>query len=172
MGLTYYFKFGAPAEKSPGELEVFLKSVEREAQRLGFNPTMVLNAEFQTQEQREFARRLTTGHEFESERLKGVVLLGAGQAFSHDPLSGRCRIIPERGVALIITDEKKQEAVLGFLKFPSALVDQNGLKLAETGLGNWTFQDFIKSPDPRLRKLIELFAKAGYVDEVTDDFKQ
>jgi len=46
---------------------------------MGFRPTTVLEADFDTPERREFARRLTTGHRLESEKLKGVVVLREGQ---------------------------------------------------------------------------------------------
>lgn len=88
-----------------------MKIVEHEAKRLGFNPTLVLNAPFDTDERRKFARRLTTGQRIESERLKGVVLIKEGQVFSHDPVHGDCHLIPEQGVFLTVTDEHKAEIV-------------------------------------------------------------
>ena len=58
MGLSYHFTLTAPAEAKSEELEQLLKGVERQAKKLGFKPTMVLNALFDTAERREFARRL------------------------------------------------------------------------------------------------------------------
>ena len=72
MALSFHFKFSAPAATSAVELEKFLKIVEKEAKRLGFDPTLVLNASFDSSEKREFARRLTTGQRIESEKLKGA----------------------------------------------------------------------------------------------------
>lgn len=128
MALSYYFTFNAPATKSAPELEKFLKIVEKEARCLGFNPTLVLNAPFDTDERRAFARRLTTGERIESEKLKGVVLVRKEQVFSHDPVHGDCRLIPVQGVILAVTDEMKQEIVFGFLRYPKTLKDANGKK--------------------------------------------
>ena len=98
MGLSYHFTFAAPATKTVAELESFLKTVEPDARAMGFEPVLVLNAPFDTKERREFARRLTTGYRLESNKLKGVVILRAGQVWSHDPVHGDCRVIPP-GVA-------------------------------------------------------------------------
>ena len=49
---------------------------------MGFRPTKVLEAKFDTPEGREFARRLTTGPRLESENLKGVVILRENQMAS------------------------------------------------------------------------------------------
>ena len=144
MALSFHFKFTAPATKSAAELEKFLKLVEKEAIRLGFKPTLVLNAPFDTDERRNFARRLTTGQRIESEKLKGVSLVRKEQVFSHDPAQGDCRLIPEHGVALVVTDERKQEIVFGFLRYPKTLTDANGKKILDTGVGDdWRYQDFV-----------------------------
>lgn len=58
MSLSFHYEFGAPAEMSAAQLEDFLCDVEREAQRLGFKPTTVLNVPFDTAERRQFANRL------------------------------------------------------------------------------------------------------------------
>lgn len=68
MSLSYYFTFSARPETKAGELMAFRESVEREAKRIGFSPTLVLDAAFDTAERREFARRLN------------VRLAGTGQA--------------------------------------------------------------------------------------------
>jgi hypothetical protein len=171
MALSFHFSFAAPATKSAAELEAFLKTVEGEAKRLGFNPTLVLNAPFDTNERREFARRLTTGQRIESEKLKGVVLVRKEQVFSHDPVHGDCRLIPERGVFLAVTDERKNEIVFGFLRYPEALVDTNGKKILETGVGgDWRYSDFVDSPDPRYRAIVRMFAEAGFLKDAIDEY--
>jgi hypothetical protein len=170
MGLTYHFKFAAPAKTTAEELESFLRDVEREAKRLGFGPTMVLNAGFDTPERKEFARRLTTGHLLESDRLKGGVVIERGQAWYHDSTDGECRLVPERGVVLVLTDAGA-EIVLGFFRYPDALRDLNGIAFLETGLGGaWLFQDHVKSGDPRFRQIVKIFRNAGYVQEEHDEF--
>ena len=126
MGLTYHFTFSAPASVMADELLNFLRKAEKDAKKMGFRPTTVLEAEFDTPERREFARRLTTGHRLESEKLKGVVVLREGQVWSHNPVHGDCRVIPERGVVLVVTDERGCETVFGFLQYPGALKDLNG----------------------------------------------
>jgi hypothetical protein len=84
MSLSFYFKFSAPASKSAEDLEGFFRALETDARQLGFEPTLVLNAHFDTDERRQFARRLTTGLRIEHEALKGVVLVNKAQVFSHD----------------------------------------------------------------------------------------
>ena len=171
MGLTYHYKFRAPAEKPAKELEAFLRSVETEAKRLGFALTMVLNARFDTNERREFVRRLTTGHLFSNERLKGAVVLQRGQVWDHDAIAGECRVIPEEGVVLVVTDEQGCEGVFGFFRYPDALRDLNGRASVETGLaGTWVFRDHTKSPDPRTRRIVKMFSDAGFLEEELDEF--
>jgi hypothetical protein len=171
MGLTYHFTFSAPAKTKPEELLKFLKGVEEEAKKLGFNPTMVLNATFDTAERREFARRLTTGHPVEDERLKGVSLVPEGLLWHHGQESGTGRVIPSKGVVLIVTNERQCETIFGFLQHPEEIRDLNGKVVAVTGLGGrWFFWDFVKSPDPRYRKIVKRFKDAGYVEEEEDEY--
>jgi hypothetical protein len=171
MGLSYHFTFSAPATVDASELVAFLKSVEQEAKQLGFDRTMVLDAEFNTPERQKFARQLTTGLNLESERLKGVVPLREGQVWSHDGVRGSCRIIPERGVLLVVTDVHKCETIFGFLKYPSSLKDLNDKEVAATGTGGkWMFRDFVNSPDERFRKIVKRFNDAGYVEAEHDEF--
>ena len=173
MGLTCHFEIGASAEHTPEQLEEFLKTVDQEALNLGFKPTSVLNVPFDTEERRQFARRLTTGHLIQSEKLKGVVLLGEGQVFTHSALQGDCRLIPEHGVILVVTDEHRCETIFGFFRYPTALKDVNGRNLLSTGLGrDWFFRDSFKSPDPRFRKLLRKFAAADYLKNLEDDFSR
>ena len=170
MGLTYHYKFRAPASTSAAELKAFLQGVEGEAKRLGFSPTMVLDAAFDTPERREFARRLTHGRILESEDLKDVALR-PGQVWHSDSAAGSCRVIPERGVVLVITDEQRCETIFGFFQYPAALKDSDGADQVETGAGGeWAFEDFVKTPDPRLRAIVKRFAEAGFVETEADDF--
>jgi hypothetical protein len=103
--------------------------------------------------------------------LKGVVILREGQVWDHNPVRGECRVIPEQGVVLVVTDERACETIFGFFRFPAVLKDINGAALVSTGLGDrWIFRDFIDSPDPRFRELVKHFAQAGYVDSENDEF--
>lgn len=171
MALSFHFRFTAPAAKSAAELEAFLKIVETEAKRLGFNPTLVLNAPFDTEQKKDFARRLTTGLRLESENLKGVVPIHQRQVFSHNPGSGECRLVPEHGVILIATNEREQETVFGFFRYPKTLMDSHGKRILDTGVGaDWQFGDFVDSPDPRYRAIIQKFAGAGYLQDSIDEY--
>ena len=171
MGLSFLFTFSAPAETKPEDLLKFLRAVEEESKKLGFNPTMVLNATFDTPERREFARRLTTGYPVEDERLKGVSLVAEGQLWHHSQQSGTARVIPIRGVIMVLTNERQCEAVFGFLQYPEEIKDLNGKTIAVTGLGGrWFHRDFIDSPDPRYRKIVKRFKEAGYVEAEEDEF--
>jgi hypothetical protein len=171
MGLSYHFKFSAPATRTAAELETFLRTVENEAQALGFKPTMVLNARFDSEDRRALARRLTTGYLLESEKLKGDLSLREDQVWDHSPVHGECRMIPKEGVVLVVTDEHGCEAVFGFFRYPDVLEDRSGAKAVVTGLGDkWMFRDHTKTPDPRIRQIVRKFAEAGYVEEEQDDF--
>ena len=171
MGLSYHFSFTAPARTKPGDLETFLKSVEAKAKKMGFNPTLVLNASFDTQERREFARRLVTGYRVEDERLKGVALPEPGMVWSHDQQHGAARVIPSKAVVLVLTDERHCETIFGFFKYPEEITDLNGKPVAKTGLkSRWISRDFVDSPDPRFRKIVRMFAEAHYLESETDEF--
>jgi hypothetical protein len=171
MSLSYHFTFSAPVTTTAGELLKFLRNVETDAQKMGFRPTMVLDAKFDTPERHDFARRLTTGYRLESEALKGVVILREGQVWSHNPVHGDCRVIPERGVVLVVTDEQGREIVFGFFRYPAALKDLNARDVLPTGIGDrWIFKDFVDSPDVRFRKIVKRFADAGYVEVERDEF--
>jgi hypothetical protein len=63
---------GKGAAVTAEELELFLHGVEKEAQPMGFRPTLVLNAVFDTTERKQFLRWLTTGLPVEDPRLKGA----------------------------------------------------------------------------------------------------
>jgi hypothetical protein len=173
MSLTYDFVFSAPGNTPMERLQGFLRDVENDAKAMGFKPVLVVDAVFDTPERQEFARRLTTGLRLETEKLKGVVLLKKGQAWSHDNVNGSCRIIPTRAVVLVVTDESRQETVFGFLQYPEALLDTSGKEIVKTEQGNrWVFQNFVSSPDERYRKIVKRFANAGYLDSEKDDFRK
>jgi hypothetical protein len=171
MGLTYHFSFAAPASTKPGDLEIFLKSIEPEARAMGLKPTLVLNASFDTPERREFARRLVTGFPVEDERLKGVALPAPGMVWSHDQRQGTARVIPCKAVVLIVTDEHQCEIIFGFFKYPEKIADIHGKPIANAGLKNrWISRDFVDSPDPRFRKIVCQFANAGFLESEKDEF--
>ena len=132
----------------------------------------VLDAAFDTAERQKFARQLTTGARLESEKLKGVVLLRDGQVWNHDAVTGCCRLIPKRGVMMVVTDAHKRETVFGFFQFPATLQDLNGKDVVTTHQGDrWTFQNFVNSPDSRFRQIVKRFTDAGYTDHEKDEFK-
>ena len=171
MGLSFYYEFGAPAEKSAAQLEEFLLDVERDAQRLGFKPTTVLNVPFDTPERRQFATRLGGSLTLQDERLKGIAIPAHGQIRNHDPVSGECRLIPRHGVVLVITDEDGCEACFGFFKFPEYVIDIHGAIVADTGFeGRWWFRDFVCSPDSRYRRIVNRFNAEGFAKQVKDEF--
>ena len=171
MGLTYHYKLRAPAGASPQALEAFLKHVEKQAQKLGFKPTFVFHAPFDTPERREFARRLAISVGVEDSRLAGVSLPLPEMVWDHNPLRGTCRITPQEGVILVVTDERGCETCFGFMRYPEKVLDLNGKVLAETRIGpDWCFEDFIKTPDPRYRQLVALFRERNFVAAEQDDY--
>lgn len=171
MSLSYYYEFTAPATAAAGELETFLRGVEQDARALGFEPVTVLNVPFDTPERREFARRLGSCVTVKDERLKGVVLPARELIRDHDPVLGECRVYPEHGVVLVVTDEHGCESGFGFFCFPAQVPDIHGNALADTGLdGAWWFRDFVDSPDPRFRQLVRRFAAGGFLVREKDEF--
>ena len=171
MSLSYYYEFTAPTDIPPVKLEEFLRDVERSAKSLGFEPTTVLNVPFDTPERREFTLRLGASFTLQNERLKGIAIPAPDQLRDHDTVSGECRLIPERGVVLVVTDEHGCEVCFGFFKFPDHVIDIHGAILADTGLeGRWWFRDFVDSPDPRFRTIVNHFERAGYAKNVRDEF--
>lgn len=171
MSLSLYYEFTAPAETTAEELETFLQGVEQLAVSLGFAPTTVLNVPFDTKERRDFARRLGGNFFVQDERLKGVALPAEGQVRDHDPISGECRLIPQHGVVLVVTDAQGCEACFGFFQFPERVIDIHGSILANTGIEDrWWFRDFVDSPDPRYREIVKRFEAAGYATRVKDEY--
>jgi hypothetical protein len=173
VSLSYHFTCSAPASTPAAVLEDFLHDVEVDAKALGFDPVLVLDAAFDTPERQKFARQLTTGARLESDKLKGVVLLREGQVWNHDAVMGSCRVIPKRGVVLVVTDKQRRETVFGFFQFPATLKDLNGRAVVETGAGNgWTYRNFVDSPDPRYRQIVKHFTEAGYTEFEKDEYAQ
>jgi hypothetical protein len=171
MGFSYHFSFKAPATTTARELERFLRDVEKEAQGMGFHPTMVLNALFDTTERKRFSRRLTTGLPVMDARLKGADLPDDNRVWHLDTANGTCRVPPSSGVVMVVTNEHGHETIMGFFRFPERIEDTKGCVVAEATFGGaWYFRDFVNSPDPRFRSLVERFAEAGYLDSERDEF--
>ncbi len=171
MGLSYYYEFTAPASTAAEQLEIFLRDVERIARGLGFAPTTVLNVPFDTPERQEFSRRLGGSQTVQDERLQGIALPAIGLVRDHDPASGECRVFPEHGVVLVVTDERGCETCFGFFRFPQHILDIHGNILATTSLeGAWSFRDFVDSPDPRFRQIVRRFAAGGFLKREKDEF--
>jgi hypothetical protein len=172
MGLSYYYTLAAPATSSAEDLTAFLKGVEKEAQHMGFGPTLVLSATFDTPERCRFARRLTTGFFIEDERLKGVALPADAAVWEHNPHEGTCHLLPANGVILVVTDKRGCETLFGFFRYAASVKDFNGRTLAETGLaGRWHLSQFVDSPDPRFREIVRLFAEGGFLESQKDEFQ-
>jgi hypothetical protein len=171
MSLSYHFTFSAPATTTADELLEFLESVESDAKGMGFNPTMVLEAVFDTPERREFARRVVRAIHIENERLQGVVLPVPEQVRDFSPNTGHCRLEPERALILVVTDERRRETVFGFAHYPETLKDIHGRVLLKTQVGDkWLWQDFVDSGDPRFRRIVKRFAESGYLQAEHDEF--
>ena len=171
MSSKYYFTFSARPETKAEELVAFLKGVETEAKRMGFTPTLVLNASFDTAERREFARRLTAGVRVHDGRLASATLPVNASVHRHNPQDGSCRLMPTSGVVLGVTNEQRDEVIFGFFRYPEAVKDVNGRTVAETGLkGGWYLSGYVDSADPRFRSIVCRFAAAGYLQEERDEF--
>jgi len=165
MGSSYHFNFRAPLGELEDELEEFLREVEEKAKELGFGPTAVLNAEFDTPERKQFARRLTPGLLLRDARLRGANVREDGRVWDLDKAEGTCRVPPSQGVVLVISNEQREETVLGFFRFPETIEDAKARVVAETGLlGAWYFEGSVASADPRYRELVGKFAEAGYLE--------
>jgi hypothetical protein len=172
MGLTYHFRFEADATIKPAVLASFLRHVESDAKALGFSPTVVLDAPFDSDERRLFARRLTTGLLVEDARLRGV-RLHPSMSFTAPPgiAEGQLRLCPEHGVLLIVTNERGAESAFGFFRYPLWILDSDRERVMPgPGNGAWSYQTFLKTPDPRYRRIVRHFSVAGFLREETDDF--
>lgn len=171
MGLTYHFQFASPAATPASELAEFLGEVEFAAKEMGFGPTLVVNGPFDTTERREFARRLTTGRSITDAQLKRPRLPDNLGTWMHDGVAGSCRIAPEHGVILVLTDEHGQEGVFGFFRYPALIRDRDGNEILRTGLdADWTFSEFLKTGDARYRRIVRMFDEAGFLVQETDDY--
>lgn len=171
MGLTYYFKFRAPAETDAKALMDFLAAVEEQAKQMGFGPTALVDAVFDTDERRNFSRRLTTGLPVEDLRLRNARLQPTPHVYAHDPVSGSCRIMPVRGLVLILTNERGIESVFGFFQYARTIKDAAGNDLMPLPGGeDWLFSDHMKTPDSRYRAIVSRFREAGYVVAEHDDY--
>lgn len=56
----------------------------------------------------------------EDDHLKGDLQLRDDQVWHHHAASGNARLIPERGVVLVVKDEHGRD-LFGFMKYPSEL---------------------------------------------------
>ncbi|MBX3738966.1 MAG: hypothetical protein KF715_19895 [Candidatus Didemnitutus sp.] len=170
MGLSYHWSIRAPAAVPAAELADFLANVEGDAKLLGFAPTIVVNGPFDTPERREFARRVARPLTVEDPRLRDVVL-APGSCWSHDLREGCCRLAPEHGVLLVVTDQRGRETVFGFLRYPRFITKSDGAVVMETpGGGDWRSGSFVDCPDHRYRAIIRRFAAAGFVEDEKDEF--
>jgi hypothetical protein len=170
MGLSYHFSFRASADISADDLAAFLENVGGVAKFLGFDPTIVVSGPFDTPERCEFARRIARGRVIEDDRLRGVAL-PRESCWEHYPESGRCRLAPEYGVVLVVTDERGRESVFGFFRHPAQIRDCAGQVVMDVpNPHEWSFGDFIDSPDPRYRAIVRRFREAGYLASELDEF--
>jgi len=171
MGLTYKFTFTAPTTTTAADLEKFLKTVESDARTMGFKPTELFQATFDTKERRDFARRIRTMYRMTDDRLKGVVIPAENQVWKHNSNFGDCWIVPELAVVLVLTDERQMESVFGFARYAETLNDFNGRPILEIPVGGrWYFTDFVQTPDVRYRKIVSRFADVGFLESAKDDF--
>lgn len=169
MGLTYHFSFAAPASVPAEQLAAFLQDVEGDARLMGFRPTTVVNGPFDNPERRNFAHRVARGLTVEDERLRGVELPENACWSSGD---GYCRLAPEHGVLLVVTDERGCEIVFGFFRYPKVIRDRAGREIMPVpGEGAWASGDCVKSPDQRYRAIVRRFAAAGYLSYELDEFE-
>jgi hypothetical protein len=112
-----------------------------------------------------------TGYPVEDERLKGVAMPAPGTVWNHDQHYGRARAIPKKAVVLVLADEQQCETIFGFFKYPEEVTDIHHKTIAKTGLrSRWASREFVKSPDPRFRKIVRRFADAGYLESENDEF--
>jgi hypothetical protein len=88
LALDYHFSFAAPATASADDLESFLQDVEQYAQTLG------------------------GGAYVANDKLKGTALASKQDANHHNQASGSCRLVPRKGVVLVVTDERGQRDLL------------------------------------------------------------
>ena len=167
MSQILRYQFRAPAETPAAELESFLRRVESEAQRLGFGPTAVINVQFDTAERAMVARRLAGALWLERERLHCPEPLDLTRYLTKDGLT---LPPPLGGVLLIVANESGDEACFGFMRYPESIQTGDGSVVVESGLGrSWFFENFVQTPDPRYRSLVQMFVEAGFAAKIHDD---
>jgi hypothetical protein len=170
MGLSYHFSFRAPTADA-GTLLEFLRTVEGDAQLMGFGPTIVTDAPFDTTERRNFARRCARPLTVEDARLKGREL-PEHLYWAFMPEAGLCRLAPEHGLLLVVTDERGVEATFGFVRYPRTIHDRAGRKVMTVQEGDvWRWDGSVDSPDPRYRAIVRRFRDAGYIESEHDEFE-
>lgn len=152
----------------PEKLEAFLQGIEGGTRLMGFSPTTVVNGPFDTPDRREFAHRVARGLIVEDERLCGEEL---SKEACWSCGEGYCRLAPEHGVLLVVTDERSCEAVFGFFRYPRVIRNRTGREIMPVpGDGAWVSSDWIKSPDQRYRAIVRQFAAGGYLAMELDEF--
>ncbi len=170
MALSFHFSFRAPASASSGELAGFLRVVEGDARLMGFGPTIVVDAPFDTPERRDFAGRTARALTVEDPRLRGADL-PEHLCWTFLPAAGVCRMAPEHGVFLVVTNERGIEMVFGFCRYPQVIRDRAGREImCIPEADDWRFGGFIDSPDPRYRAIVRRFREAGFVEYEHDEF--
>jgi hypothetical protein len=170
MGLSYHYSFSAPASVSAERLFAFLQNVEGDARLMDFDPTTVVNAPFNDRAGREFSRRVARGLVVEDECLRGIEF-SPETTWNFGGGSGYCRLAPEHGVFLVVTDSKQRESVFGFFRYPRVIRDVIGREIMPVpGDGGWISGAFVDSPDPRYRSIVRRFADGGYLASERDEF--
>ena len=81
------------------------------------------------------------------------------QVFTKSRKTGEVRLLPEKGVFLDVTNDRKVEIVFGFYRYPE------GVGVIPTGLSGWRFRGHVTLLDPRYLSIAERFADAGYLDQ-------
>jgi len=164
-----FFGLGALAASGLGEATLYIPenglislNVPLDPLRLGALSTRTTHPYFMAR-YNDLLAALGGGYSLQDEKLKDLALPQEGQIRDYDPVSGSCRLIPEHGVVLVVTDEGGCETCFGFFRFPGKIVDIHGKSLVNTGLnGAWAYRDFVNSPDPRYREIVRMFAESGY----------
>ena len=171
MGLSYHYSFRAPADVPADRLAAFLGNVEGDARLLGFAPTIIVNGPFDTPERRGFARRVARGLLVDDARLRGAELPPEA-CWSIGSDGSWCRLAPEWGVFLVVTDARGCETVFGFFRYPRLIRDLAGREVMPVpDAGDWICGGCVDSPDPRYRAIARRFAEAGYLASEIDEFE-
>ena len=146
-------------------LEDFLHEVEGDAKAMGFDPVLVLNAAFDTRSSRSLCVSERQACGWKATNSRAPCCCATGRFGAMIPVHGSCRVIPRRGLILVVTNDQKFETVFGFFQFPPTLKDLNGKDVVKTGIGyRWTHRDLVDSPDPRYRRIVKRFTECGYTE--------